>query len=252
MADIYNVIRGDGVFFEGMTKEQIFELIAEMTGETVQDIDQAFITKLKEINKGNSIRLWLGTTAEYNGLSVKEDNVLYICTDDTFVPDTNLTLQNLVDKVDANNDSVIARLDAQDIKIDEFIESIGKACTLIDLGDSPADSDAQLVTIVPRSQVKQGMIGIQKVSTDNKYMSTVFSADNAGLYAVIIVSEYYSESYYSSSDSYGWSSVADGPYHSDFKIVTGNETIGSQYNTGQAGGRTAYMGSVYVIYWKLI
>lgn len=117
MADIYNVIRGDGVFFEGMTKEQIFELIAEMTGETVQDIDQAFITKLKEINKGNSIRLWLGTTAEYNGLSVKEDNVLYICTDDTFVPDTNLTLEQMMNKIDANTSAMNAKLEEQDEKI---------------------------------------------------------------------------------------------------------------------------------------
>ena len=102
MADIYNVVRGDGVFFEGMTKEQIYELIAEMTGETVQDIDQAFITKLKEINKGNSIRLWVGTTAEYNALTEKEEDVLYICTDDTFVYDTGIEIQNIKDKIDSS------------------------------------------------------------------------------------------------------------------------------------------------------
>ena len=102
MADIYNVVRGDGVFFEGMTKEQIYELIAEMTGETVQDIDQAFITKLKEINKGNSIRLWVGTTAEYNALATKEEDVLYVCTDDTFVQDTGDEIKNIKEKIDAN------------------------------------------------------------------------------------------------------------------------------------------------------
>lgn len=110
MADIYNVVRGDGVFFEGMTKEQIYELIAEMTGQTVQDIDQAFITKLKEINKGNSIRLWVGTTAEYNAIESKEEDVLYICTDDTFVTDTNLSIDNMQTKIEANYENVTAQI----------------------------------------------------------------------------------------------------------------------------------------------
>lgn len=110
MADIYNVVRGDGVFFEGMTKEQIFELIADMTGQTVQDVDQAFITKLKEINKGNSIRLWVGTTAEYNAIETKEEDVLYICTDDTFVPDTNLSIENIQTKIEANYNNLTGQI----------------------------------------------------------------------------------------------------------------------------------------------
>ena len=124
MAVTYNVVRGDGVFFEGLTKEQIYELIAEMTGETVQDVDQAFITKLKEINKGNSIRLWLGTSAEYNLLQVKEDDVLYICTDDTFVPDTNAAIQELSSKIDSISDGIGDRLSEYDEKIDDFKQEI--------------------------------------------------------------------------------------------------------------------------------
>lgn len=124
MADIYNVVRGDGVFFEGMTKEQIYELIAEMTGETVQDIDQAFITKLKEINKGNSIRLWVGTSAKYNALETREDDVLYICTDDTFVGDTNTAIIELQNKIQSNYDAVENRLDTQDGVIDEFKNTV--------------------------------------------------------------------------------------------------------------------------------
>lgn len=131
MADIYNVVRGDGVFFEGMTKEQIYELIAEMTGETVQDIDQAFITKLKEINKGNSIRLWIGTSAEYNALETREDDVLYICTDDTFVSDTNIEIQKLWNKIESNYENVGDKLSEQDNDISQFETSINAQMSLL-------------------------------------------------------------------------------------------------------------------------
>lgn len=122
MAVIYNVVRGDGVFFEGMTKEQIFELLAEYTGQTVQDIDQAFITKLKEVNKGNSIRLWLGTTAEYNAIQTKEDDVLYICTDDTFVQDTGIELTKLSDRIDSNYQATMENLDKKEQDYQELVE----------------------------------------------------------------------------------------------------------------------------------
>ena len=138
MADIYNVVSGDGVFFEGLTKEQIYELIAEMTGETVQDVDQAFITKLKEINKGNSIRLWVGTSAEYNALATKEEDVLYICTDDTFVYDTGVTLEDLKTKIEANNDAVTERLNNFETEFEQFKEDVngevGAGVRINDLG----------------------------------------------------------------------------------------------------------------------
>ena len=120
MPTIYNVVRGDGVFFEGMTKEQVYELIAEMTGETVQDVDQAFITKLKEINKGNSIRLWVGTNAEYNALETKENDVLYICTDDTFVDDTGQALSEMQGRIDAFESTINHRLN----EIEELYNSV--------------------------------------------------------------------------------------------------------------------------------
>lgn len=107
MADIYNVIRGDGVFFEGMTKEQIISAIAEATGKTVEDIDSAFITKLKEINKGNALRLWMGTNAEYNKIEPKEDDVLYYVTDDTFVEDVDNALDGIDGRINANYQEIV-------------------------------------------------------------------------------------------------------------------------------------------------
>ena len=124
MADVYNVIRGDGVFFEGMTKEQIISAIAEATGNTVEDIDSAFITKLKEINKGNAIKLWLGTNAEYNAITTKEDDVLYFITDDTFVSDTSESLDNLDEKINSNYNNVTLLLSSMNNEIDTFEENI--------------------------------------------------------------------------------------------------------------------------------
>ena len=51
-----------------MSKEQIIAAIAEATGNIVTDIDGAFITMLKEQNAGKSIKLWVGTQAEYNAI----------------------------------------------------------------------------------------------------------------------------------------------------------------------------------------
>lgn len=117
MSVTYNVVRDDGVFIEGMTKEQIIAAIAEATGVAVSDIDSAFITKIKEINHQNAVRIWMGTNAEYNAITEKSDDVLYVITDDTFVEDTSNELINLDNKIDANNETMEDRMD-------EFEESM--------------------------------------------------------------------------------------------------------------------------------
>jgi hypothetical protein len=70
--------------FETMTKEQIIAAIAEATGTTINDVDTAFITMLKEQNNGASIRFWVGTQADYNELVASgrvENDVLYLTAD---------------------------------------------------------------------------------------------------------------------------------------------------------------------------
>ena len=66
---------------EGMTKEQIIAAIAEATGTTPSSIDDAFITKIKEGNRNNNLKFWIGTSAEYNALGTYENNCFYIFTD---------------------------------------------------------------------------------------------------------------------------------------------------------------------------
>lgn len=90
---IYYCFCGDNCKFETMTKEQIIAAIAEATGNTPTNIDSAFITKVKEQNKGNALAFWIGTTAEYNALETKDDLCFYIKTDDTTLDDINKAIE---------------------------------------------------------------------------------------------------------------------------------------------------------------
>lgn len=77
----YYVLALGNNLYEGMTKEQIIAAIVEATGVTPSSIDDAFITKIKEQNRNNNLKFWIGTTAEYNALETPENNCFYIFTD---------------------------------------------------------------------------------------------------------------------------------------------------------------------------
>lgn len=108
----YYVICDDNCRFPSMTKEQILAAIAEATGETVEDVDQAFITKLKEQNKGENVKLWIGTSAQYDALT-PEDDVLYWITDDTTFSD------------------IITRLNDHEARLDSLSGDDGTAVTTL-------------------------------------------------------------------------------------------------------------------------
>lgn len=64
-----------------MTKEEITEAIYEATGHLPTNIDDAFITHLKEQNYGANVKLWIGTQAQYNALGDDIDvHTLYVIT----------------------------------------------------------------------------------------------------------------------------------------------------------------------------
>ena len=68
-----------------MTREQIFAAIADATGNTPTGVDDAFVTKLREMNKNGNLSFWIGTTAQYNAIVAAGELVqdcLYITTDD--------------------------------------------------------------------------------------------------------------------------------------------------------------------------
>lgn len=82
---VYVIGEGNN-FYESMTKEQILAAITQaVESHTITDVDTGFVTKLKENNKNKQIAMWVGTEAEYNAIQEKDQNTLYIKTDDSTV-----------------------------------------------------------------------------------------------------------------------------------------------------------------------
>lgn len=98
MAKFY-VVCDDDCRYEGMTREQILTAIQQAVEKGyVSDPDSAVFSKVKELRTGTSTSLWIGTEAQFNGLNIAPtvaktvvrvgtDGVLYLCTDDTSIPD---------------------------------------------------------------------------------------------------------------------------------------------------------------------
>lgn len=74
----YFVLSADDCKYEGMTKEQVIAAIADATGATPTSIDDAFITKIKEQNANATIKIWVGTRAQYNALTPAADTLYFI------------------------------------------------------------------------------------------------------------------------------------------------------------------------------
>ena len=87
MSETVNVRGTSDSLFEGMTKEQIITAIEQATGGIVGNLDDGYITIWKEQNAGIGVKLWVGTTAQYNALEEVLPNILYIRTDDSTVED---------------------------------------------------------------------------------------------------------------------------------------------------------------------
>ena len=100
----YYCIRDDNCKFPSMTSEQILAAIAEATGSTPRSVDNAFVTKLKEMNSGGNLTVWIGTSAEYAALvgnSALVPNRLYITTDDTFESGVTEAIEELRSQIAA-------------------------------------------------------------------------------------------------------------------------------------------------------
>lgn len=112
-------VRGDSKSqYESMTKEEIFAAITNaIQSGTIGDIDTGFITRLKEINHGERLRFWVGTSAEFNALAEQEENVLYIKTDDTSAQDISNALVEINNWL-AQNRTHLANIDIRLTEID--------------------------------------------------------------------------------------------------------------------------------------
>lgn len=102
-----------------MTKEQILTAITQAANDgAIRDVDTGFITKIKAINKDEYINFWIGTRAEYNALATKDDNCLYIISND----DTYEALVRAIEsteKIDTHNTSPDAHATQFNSKVDK-------------------------------------------------------------------------------------------------------------------------------------
>ena len=98
--ETYYVFDDRNCKFEGMTKEQIINAIAQATGVTPQDVDEGFISTLVETNRSRSIHIWKGTQAEYNALESHDPDTWYIIDDDTTIEEIQAEYQNLMGRID--------------------------------------------------------------------------------------------------------------------------------------------------------
>lgn len=92
----YYVIGAGNNFYEGMTKEQILAAIVQaVESHTISDVDTGFVTTIKENNKNTPLALWVGTEAEFNAIQDKDDNTLYIKTDDSSVEQLQTSIESV-------------------------------------------------------------------------------------------------------------------------------------------------------------
>lgn len=92
----YYVISDDNCKFESMTKEQILAAITQaVETHEITDVDTGFVTTLQERNRSNGLKFWVGSTAQYNAITTKEENCFYILMDDTELEDLETSISNL-------------------------------------------------------------------------------------------------------------------------------------------------------------
>lgn len=103
---LYYVISDDNCKFESMTKEQILAAITQaVEGHVITDVDTGFVQTVKEQHHGEGLKFWIGSTAEYNALTEKDQSTFYILTDDTILEELETemaSLQTGLDSVNAN------------------------------------------------------------------------------------------------------------------------------------------------------
>ena len=123
----YYVICDDNCKFEGMTKEQILAAIAEVTGATPTQIDDAFITKIKEQNRNSPLKFWVGTNAQYNELT-PVGGVFYIITD----ADPLTDIQTQINELDAQADDLEAQIGGVRTALNLSVASLSKTIDQVD------------------------------------------------------------------------------------------------------------------------
>jgi hypothetical protein len=104
----YYVFCGANCKYEGMTKEQILTAIENMaTSGDIGDVDAGFITRIKDQNNGIPVKIWVGTQAQYNALTDKDDDTLYITDDGDMVSNIEKAVEEAFRKIEEAQKNVL-------------------------------------------------------------------------------------------------------------------------------------------------
>ena len=138
MADNKVYVLDDGANqYEAMTKEQVLTAITQAVNDgTISNIDAGFITKIQEMNKKGVLKWWVGTQAEFNAISEKDADTLYLFTDDPLYQDILDNFNSLESKINAGN--------VVDTDLETRIQLLNKRSKLIATTDRKIITDAIL------------------------------------------------------------------------------------------------------------
>lgn len=109
----------------GSTKEEILSMIEQMFDEgKLPNIDDGFITKIKEINKGYNTSVWIGTRPEYELIPEgdRDPETLYLIVDDSqndYKTKINEIHDNIIaiDRLNQDTESIYSGLMNGDIEV---------------------------------------------------------------------------------------------------------------------------------------
>lgn len=131
----YYVLCEDNCRFESMTKEQILAAIIQaVEGGSVGDVDTGFVTKIVEQNQRQTVTFWVGTQAQYNAITEKTKNCLYIITDETTCDDIENAIVALQESVSSLT-AEVSSLTAGTTELLELVSSLTAETAAKDISD---------------------------------------------------------------------------------------------------------------------
>lgn len=181
----YYALDANNNLIETLSKEEILDAIAQaQQGGSVLDYSNAFVTKIREINANDDLQFWIGTQAEYNALAVKENNVLYIISDDNHKEEIIEAIENIAAGLTNETAAREAADNALDSRLDE-LEAKDLDSRLDELEGQNLDS--RLSAVEDKEEILENRIDTHR-SNSNVHLS---ANEKAYLHSPFIVGSYF-------------------------------------------------------------
>lgn len=168
----YYVLANGNNLFEGMTKEQIIAAITEATGSTPTSVDDAFITKIKELNRNTPLSFWIGTNAEYNSLQEIIPNCFYIFSDSDELADIETLAENAAEA------KIQEELDKRGVVLYDGVINYGQTSVNI-----PDIDKYKLVEVVVQETIGNSTVIIPAICTVTKTENSLWVTGTGTFFA---------------------------------------------------------------------